>query len=208
MPNWVRGGWQRRLMRVDGGEERASNIVWIQTPTLYADIRVPGDDNPLASEDGFAGYVDIENQVCTWQRPVDLTSRPEGGDQGAMFRDGESLMETGILANYFEDYRLVDPATSCFAASRGDFTVKDGRVRFSPDGDLDILVAAGPYVTHARRAGTSSLRHRRLDAETGDVKFEISVGDPEVFAGGDGVWTVWTDDLDGDGIDRLIAATS
>ncbi len=162
----------------------------------------------LADEDGFAGYIDIKDRVCTWQRPVDLTSRPEGGDQGALFRDGETLLETGTLANYFEDYRLVDPATACFAASRGSFKVEGGKVRFARDGDLDILVAAGPYVTHARRAGTSSLRHGRLDAETGEVRFDLSVGDPAVFAGGEGAWTVWTDDLGGDGIARLIAAAT
>ena len=208
VPDWARGVWQRTLLRVDGGEERASTIFYIQTSTLFADIRLPGDANPLAGEDGFAGYADIEGQVCRWQRPIDLTLRPEGGDQGAMFRDGETLIETGILSNYLEEYRLIDPATRCFAASRGDFTVEDGSVRFSRDGDLDILVAAGPYVTHARRAGTSSLRHGRLDTAAGEVRFELSVGDPAVFAGGEGTWTVWTDDVGETERDVLFAAAT
>jgi hypothetical protein len=206
VPDWAHGVWQRTAIRAGGDEDTASTVIWIQTPTLYADIRVPapGETSPLAGEEGFAGYVDIDRQVCRWQRPVDLNPGPEGADQGAMFRDGELLVEVGLLANYYEDYRLIDPAKHCFAASRGAFTVEGGRVKFSPDGPLDILVAAGPYVTHARRNGTSALRHGRLAA--GTVTFDLAVGDPKVFEGGEGTWTVWTDTILGAERDMLLAA--
>jgi hypothetical protein len=204
VPEWARGVWQRTSIRAGGDEDTASTVIWIQTPTLYADIRLPGDKSPLASEEGFAGYVDIEGQVCRWQRPVDLNPGPEGADQGAMFRDGELLVEVGLLANYYEDYRLIDPAAHCFAASRGAFTVEDGQVRFAPDGPLDILVTAGPYVTHARRNRTSALRHGRF--EDGGVSFDLAVGDAAVFKGGEGAWTVWTDTIFGAERDVLLAA--
>jgi hypothetical protein len=196
VPDWVRGVWQRNVIRAPGTEDdRTSTVIWIQTPTLYADIRVPaaGETSPLAGEEAFAGWLDVEGQVCRWRRPIDLNPGPEGADQGAMFRDGELLVEVGLLANYYEDYRLIDPATRCFAASRGDFTIEDTSVRFAPDGPLDILVAAGAHVTHARRDGTSALRHGRFDA--GKVVFELTVGDPAVFAAGEGAWTVWTDNV-------------
>jgi len=196
VPGWVRGVWQRTVIRAEGAEDdRTSTVIWIQTPTLYADIRVPakGETSPLADEAGFAGWLDVEGQVCRWRRPIDLKPGPDDADQGAMFRDGELLVEVGLLANYCEDYRLIDPATRCFAASRGEFAIENGSVRFAPDGPLDILVAAGPYVTHARRNGMSALRHGRV--ESGKVTFDLAVGDPVVFRGGEGPWTVWTETL-------------
>ena len=196
VPNWVRGVWQRTKIRGGGPERRNLIVNWIQTPTLYADIRWPAaGDVTTAREEGFAGWLDVEGQVCRWQRPIDLNPAPENADQGAMFRDDKTLIEVGLLANYLEGYRLVEPATRCFAASRGAFAVKKGRVQFASRGMLDILVSAGPYLTHARRAGSSGLRHGRYDANTGTAHFELSVGDPTVFAGGSGTWTVWTDDV-------------
>ena len=208
VPHWVRGVWQRTLLRAGDHQDRDSMVIWIQTPTLYADIRAPAldDASPRPTPAGFAGWLDVEGQVCRWHRPIDLNPGPEGADQGAMFRDGEVMTEVGLLANYLEDYHLIDPATRCFAASRGAVTVKDGRVRFAPEGALDILVTAGPYVTHARRAGSSSLRHGRYDAGAGAVSFDLSVGDPAVFASGRGTWTVWTDEVSEAERDALLAA--
>ena len=208
VPAWVRGVWQRTVLRTEGGEDQASTVIWIQTPTLYADIRVPapGDASPLATPAGFAGWLDVEGQICRWKRPIDLHPGPEDRDQGAMFRADEVMTEIGLIANYLEDYRLVAPAKGCLAASRGDFTVEDGTVRFSPEGTLDILVATGSYCTHARRAGSSSLRHRRYDAGAGSAHAETCVGDPAVFGGGGGAWTVWTNDMGEADRDALLAA--
>jgi hypothetical protein len=208
VPEWIRGVWQRTAIRAeDAAADRTSTVIWIQTPTLYADIRVPapGETSALAGEAGFAGWLDVDGQVCRWRRPIDLHPGPEGADQGAMFRDGELLVEVGLLANYHEEYRLIDPPTRSFAASRGGFMIENGSVRFAPDGPLDILVAAGPYVTHARRGGTSALRHGRL--EDGGVTFDLAVGDPAVFAGGQGTWTVWTDEIGETERAALLAAT-
>jgi len=209
VPAWVRGVWQRTMIRAEGAAaDRTSTVIWIQTPTLYADIRVPaeGETSPLAGKAGFAGRLDVEGQVCRWRRPIDLHPGPEGADQGAMFRDRELLVEVGLLANYYEEYRLIDPATRCLAASRGGLAIENGSVKFAPDGPLDILVAAGAFVTHARRDGTSALRHGRL--EDGGVTFDHAVGDPAVFEGGQGTWTIWTDEIGETERSALLAATA
>lgn len=197
VPAWVRGVWQRDSVRTDGSESRALFVVWIQTPTLYADIRAPRAGNPEdagATEEGFAGWLDVDGQICRWKRPIDLHPGPEDADQGAMFVDGMTMYETGVLGNYFEEYRRVDAAQQCFAASRGQFEVLDGSVKFASDGPLEILVAAGPHVIHARRDGASALRYGRHEQGRAGVTFEYAVGQTSLLSAGVGEWTVWTDD--------------
>ena len=197
VPSWVRGVWQRTGIRTDGRERNDALVYWIQTPTLYADIRVPStaEDTPTPLPEGFAGWLDVEDQICRWRRPIDLNPKPGVLDHGAMFRDDEKLVEVGLLANYLENYQRIDPATRCFAASCGEFRVADGEVQFATQGPLDILVTAGTHVIHARRTRASALRYGRYDERTGLVSFDLNVGDPEVFAGDDGTWTIWTDDV-------------
>ncbi len=198
VPEWSRGVWRRTFGRYPGRDDKMTEVIWIQTPTLYADIRVaaPDDPSPEARDEGFAGWLDVADQVCTWHRPVDLHPRPEGGDQGAMYLDNDVMIEVGLLANYMEEYQRIDPATRCFAASRGTFTTSDGKVRFAPDGPVEILVSAGPHVIHARRDGASGLRYGRFDGPDHAVRFDRCVGDNAVLAGGGGPWTVWTNELD------------
>ena len=196
VPDWACGVWRRAFGRYPGREDKATTVIWIQTPTLYADIRVaaPGDPSPHARDEGFAGWLDVTDQVFTWHRPVDLHPRPEGGDKGAMFLDGDVMIEVGLLANYMEEYHRIDPATSCFAASRGAFTTTDGKVRFSADGPVEILVSAGPHVIHARRDGASALRYRCFEGESDAA--DLVVGEASVFTPSSDTWTVWTDNVD------------
>lgn len=197
VPEWACGVWRRDFLRYPGREDKTTEVIWIQTPTLYADIRVaaPDDVSPEAGDEGFAGWLDVDDQVCTWHRPIDLDPGPEGGDKGAMFLDGDVMIEVGLLDNYMEEYRRIDPARSCFAASRGDVTTAGGKVRFAPDGPVEILVAAGPHVIHARRDGASALRYGRLDAHGSAVTLDLAVGDPSVFTPSENAWTVWSDSL-------------
>ena len=198
IPQWARGVWRRAFGRYPGREDKTTEVIWIQTPTLYADIRVAATDDPSpdARDDGFAGWLDVEDQVCDWHRPIDLHPRAEGGDQGAMFLENDVMIEVGLLANYMEEYHRIDPASRCFAASRGDFSTTDGKVRFAADGPVEILVSAGPHVIHARHDGASGLRYGRFDGPDHAVRFDVSVGDDAVLAAGSGPWTVWNNEMD------------
>ncbi len=208
VPDWACGVWRRAFGRYPGRKDTSTEVIWIQTPTLYADIRVaaPDDPSPDARDEGFAGWLDVAGQVCTWHRPVDLHPRPEGGDKGAMFLDGDAMIEVGLLANYMEEYHRIDPAVSCFAASRGAFTTDGGKVRFAAEGPVEILVAAGIHVIHARRDGASGLRYGRFDEPDHEVRFQTAVGETDVFSGGGGSWTVWSHDVDDAMAARLITA--
>ncbi|MEM7120036.1 MAG: hypothetical protein AAF563_02090 [Pseudomonadota bacterium] len=210
VPDWACGVWRRAFGRYPGREDTTTTVIWIQTPTLYADIRVaaPDDPSPHARDEGFAGWLDVDDQVFTWHRPVDLHRRPEGGDKGAMFLDSDVMIEVGLLTNYMEEYHRIDRAASCFAASRGTFTTAGGKVRFSGDDPVDILVAAGPHVIHARHDSASALRYGRLDTHGGIVTVDLAVGDPSAFTPSDDTWTVWSDGVDEATHRALVAFTA
>ena len=53
-----------------------------------------------------------------------------------------------------------------------------------------------------------AVRHGSFDASDRRASFDLSVGDPAVFSGGSGDWTVWTDDLAESEGDALLATLS
>jgi hypothetical protein len=134
VPAWVQGVWRRNTLRVESGViDDTTQVYWIQTPTLFADIRIPanrpdaagktsladydGDELlQLADQAGFAGSLRVDGQICRWQRPIDYQPVQPSPDEGAMFREGNTLTETGLHANYFEDYTLVDDGGGRFLA--------------------------------------------------------------------------------------------
>ena len=198
VPPWVQGVWQRKSIRTNGDERREPYVVWVQTPTLYADIRVlrpEVNSPPGTTSEGFAGWLHVKGQICHWKRPIDLNPRPPDSDQSAMFVNRETMLEIGLFSNFLEEYQRIESAQHCFAASRGAFTVDGATAQFEAQQPLEILVCVGSYVTHARHAGTSAVRHGRYDASSGVVNFHHVVGEPTVLTNGSGCWTVWTDDV-------------
>lgn len=134
VPAWVQGVWRRNTLRDDSGlVDDTTQVYWVQTPTLFADIRVPAarpddagktsladyDDaelSRLADQAGFAGSLRVDGQICRWQRPIDYQPSRPTPDEGAMFREGDRLSETGLHANYCEDYNLIDDGGGRFLA--------------------------------------------------------------------------------------------
>lgn len=134
VPAWAQGVWRRNSMRKESGLfDDTTQVFWAQTPTLFADVRIPanrpdtagrtslaayGDDELLllAQQQGFAGSLPIDGQICRWQRAIDYQPIQPWLDEAAMFREGDNLIEIGIHNNYFEDYTLVDDGGSQFLA--------------------------------------------------------------------------------------------
>ncbi len=134
VPPWAQGLWRRHSMRQEGGlVDDTTQVFWAQTPTLFADVRIPAerpdtagktsladyDDDGLlllARQQGFAGSLPIDGQICRWQRAIDYQPTRPWLDEAAMFREGDNLIEIGIHDNYFEDYTLVDDGGGRFLA--------------------------------------------------------------------------------------------
>jgi hypothetical protein len=195
VPNWCHGVWQRERLAWPGGEDRAKTVLWIQTPVLFADLRVP-PPGQVGEEQGFAGHLLVSGRICAWQRPLDLKPPSGPGDAGAMYRDGTYMLECGIHDNYLEDWRQIADGTRHLAATRGDVRVADGEIQWPAEGLLELLVACGSHVIHAVRDGaTASLRYGSFDAASGQVTPQWQVGARDATVAADNPWSIWHDTM-------------
>lgn len=160
VPDQLTGLWRRRTMIwPDGRVDTSTTVFWLQTQSLYADIRIPANRPKAPAENsfepcrdadlisfaemyGFAGTLTVEGTICRWQRAIDY--HPPGGppDEAHFELEGELLIETGIHADYREDWvrqTAPDAALTAFRQTGG----RDG-----------FLVIAGDHFILAQdRAG-------------------------------------------------------
>jgi len=89
VPKELVGAWRRSGILVDGNRVvDYSDVIWLQTPEVFADIRLPIDPN-LVPQPGvavpdffydsfaFAGTTDWETPTITWNHALD--SNPDSG---------------------------------------------------------------------------------------------------------------------------------
>lgn len=134
-----RGLWRRRLLRDANGEDRDTQVWWLQGDGWYVDLRIPpsrpdfsgvtGFDQCndeqlawLASQQGFAGRLVIEGDRLHWQRTIDFQPPAALADVGTVRWDGACLHEQGVLADYHEEWlwqRPSNPATQVKLAPDG-----------------------------------------------------------------------------------------
>lgn len=148
IPERFHGAWRRVSIAVDGGVPvEPSSVVWVQTSSAYADIRVPrlgfGDLQPAAS---FAGTTRWIEPHLHWRHDLDLDparSPDDPGDVGHVSWDGDDLVESGTFGDdglevpYIEVWRRMtgsDGATQQWVSP-------DGTHRFVRTGDHAITVA-------------------------------------------------------------------
>ena len=118
-----RGLWRRRLLETAGQADRRTTVYWLQTASLYADLRIPEDRGrrgrlarmphaglrALARQQGFAGALDVDGDVLSWRRWLDY--QPAGApDVGRVHFDGALLVEHGVHAAYREEWQRVQAA--------------------------------------------------------------------------------------------------
>jgi hypothetical protein len=135
-----RGLWRRRLLRDAHGEDRDSQVWWLQGAGYYVDLRQPPDRPDfsgvtgfdqcndeqlawLARQQGFAGQLVIDGNRLHWQRSIDLQPPAALADIGEVRWDGECLHERGVLADYAEEWLWERPTTP----TSGVWVTPDGR---------------------------------------------------------------------------------
>jgi len=130
----MQGRWTRDWIRVPPAPPDASTtVIWLQAARLYCDLRVPParpafdgctrladcgerELDWLASQEAFAGHLEVAGDLCVWHRHVDF--RPPGPlpDAGVMrFADGH-VLESGVFAAYEERWRPAPAPGPVFAA--------------------------------------------------------------------------------------------
>jgi len=123
VPEIYRGLWRRRVLETSGHVDRSTTVYWLQTSSLYADVRIPADRGrrgrlarltpaglrALARQQGFAGALTVDGDMLTWQRWLDYQP-PAMPDVGRVRFDGVRLIEHGVHAAYREEWQRVQPA--------------------------------------------------------------------------------------------------
>jgi hypothetical protein len=87
------GLWRRTLLiEEDGSHVTGGDVRWLQGDAAYVDSR------------GFGGRLQQHGDVFEWHRMVDLEPPGPFPDAGAMHWDGDTLVETGVHADYVEHW--------------------------------------------------------------------------------------------------------
>lgn len=154
VPADLTGLWRREVITTPAGyRDETTRVLWLQTCSWYADIRVPADrPTPagatgfadfsdaellqLAAIQGFAGQLSAADGVCLWRR--DLDHQPPGDllDEARFAVDGEVMIEDGIHADYQEIWRREAGSAGPLAAFQ---------LTSDPAGRNGFLVIAGDH---------------------------------------------------------------
>lgn len=157
LPNWLWGEWRRDWILL--GKEKTSplDVHYLQTPTFYADIRIPKARPPiqaqsfaeltdeqvrwLAKQNGFTGTTAVVRSVSTWGH--DISYQPPDGttDEGRLHKIAPNRMhETGLDGSYVEAWRRTSGNAGPFLVIRVE---RGGRL-------LRTLVVVGNRFVYVR----------------------------------------------------------
>jgi hypothetical protein len=153
------GAWQRDWIRRRGGPPDAALAVrYVQTPSVFGDVRIradrPGvtvatsfgdltDDEllALAEQKGFAGYTAINGVNATWYHEIDFQPSGGGQDIGRIEPMGAGKMfEHALDGAYVESWSVLGPDRGRFFAVR---VLHGDRVQH-------LLAVAGDHFVYAR----------------------------------------------------------
>lgn len=156
------GAWQRDWIRRKGSASDGSALVrYVQTPSVFGDLRIPGDrpdvapaaslaeltDDQLAAlarQNGFAGFTTIAGANATWHHEIDfqpVDPADEGADIGRIELAGERRMfEHALDDAYVESWSTLERGTGGFFAARVE---RAGRL-------AQLLAVAGEHFIYAR----------------------------------------------------------
>ena len=185
-PRYV-GLWRReRLSRPDGWRDVTTEVYWLQTRSLFVDLRIPQprpdfrgyaglEELPpelaawLPRQQGFAGVLTVDDDVCHWHRELDYQPPGETEDIGrADFINEELMLESGVLADYTEVWRKFVLGGAGILAMRAEKT---------PGGRSGILVAVGDYFMYALdRTCALSAEYAYADWTAAELDCEIGFG--------------------------------
>lgn len=150
VPAEYRGLWRRRLLQTPEHTDRSTLVYWLQTGSLYADLRLPAEracDDPqvLARQQGFAGLLKVDGNRLTWERWLDFQPLA-APDVGRVHFEGEVLVEHGVHAEYREEWERVQAAGADSIALSLEAEL-DARGRQADR--RGVLVACGDYFLFA-----------------------------------------------------------
>jgi hypothetical protein len=130
------GRWQRRLLAVPGlPTDATTEVIWLQSGHLYADLRLPAGRPSFAgvaslaectsaqldwltTQQGFAGSLEVYGDLYAWRRDIDFQPPPAVPDVGRMRQAADCIVETGVHAEYVEEWVHTPASAHELAAAR------------------------------------------------------------------------------------------
>jgi hypothetical protein len=153
------GAWQRDWIQRHGGAlDRGVTVRYVQTPSVFGDVRISadrsavsqatsfadlGDDQlaVLAMQTGFAGVATVEGTSATWHHEIDHEPATGVADIGRIEPVGDGKMfEHGLDGSYVESWSALEPDAGAYFAARVE---RKGRVD-------QLLAVAGGHFVYAR----------------------------------------------------------
>ena len=184
VPAGLRGLWRRVWLRAPGVEDRTTEVLWRQGPSIFVDLRIPADMPDLSGADrlsdldpdalaalarcaGFAGTTAVAGDLCVWTRAINWAGPQQGEDAGRLSFTPEGLVETGEHEDYAELWTRED-ATPGLALRLAD---DEGRLGFLVAtatafslGWGDPRAKDGPPLADRLRAGDRSALEQEFSA--------------------------------------------
>ncbi|WP_421934439.1 hypothetical protein [Phenylobacterium sp.] len=152
VPPALTGLWRREVITTPKGyRDETTRVLWLQTRSWYADIRVKADRPArpgatgfadysdaeliqLAAVEGFAGELTATGDICLWRRDLDYQPPSGSPDEATFAVSGDVMIEDGIHSDYQEIWRREPGSASPLVAYRRT-------------GGAGLLVIAGGYFT-------------------------------------------------------------
>ncbi|CAN5541850.1 hypothetical protein BH10PSE5_BH10PSE5_00760 [soil metagenome] len=160
VPPELTGLWRREVITTPKGyRDETTRVLWLQTRSWYADIRVKADRPKREGATGFADYTDAElvqmaavqgfagelsatGNVCLWRRDLDYQPPNDSVDEATFAVKDGVMIEDGIHSEYQEIWRHQAPSATPLAA-------------YSLAGETKgLLVIAGDYFLEIRDRAT------------------------------------------------------
>ncbi|MEO8881052.1 MAG: hypothetical protein ABI446_11730 [Gemmatimonadaceae bacterium] len=136
LPSWLPGVWRRAWIERRAARTDAFDVHYFQTPSTFADIRIPRDRPSfahaksfedltdaellaLAKQRGFSGNTTVSVALATWHHEIDFQPPDTSADIGRLERvDDSHMFEHATDSSYVESWRKADSGESRFLVVR------------------------------------------------------------------------------------------
>jgi hypothetical protein len=136
IPAWLRGVWTREWIQEGKGRSNALDVHYLQTPSYFADMRIPkglgrmpkaksfadlteSQLRLLAGQEGFTGMTTTTGTVATWNHDIQFQPSKGTPDRARLRRIAPDRMhEHGLDGSYIEAWKSTSSGDGRFLVIR------------------------------------------------------------------------------------------